>query len=185
MTHVDAIVLAGGGARRMDGADKPMQAVGGIPMLQRVISAVADNRTGGRTIVVGPERDGIEGVRWTREDPPGAGPVAALAAALPLTTADTVLVLAADLPLIAPAIPALLHALRRRGPAAVLRTAGRDNYLAAAWRTDDLRERLAAGGDPRNAAMRALYDDTCLRVDDPDGWGRDVDTAEDLRNLSG
>ncbi|MEV0728560.1 NTP transferase domain-containing protein [Polymorphospora sp. NPDC050346] len=74
-----AVLLAGGAARRMAGVDKPAVPVGGRPMRDRVLAAVADAHP---RIVVGPP-DGLPaGVLTAREDPPGSGPVAALAAGL-------------------------------------------------------------------------------------------------------
>lgn len=49
----DAIVLAGGGAARLDGADKPALDIGGASLLERVLTAVAD---ADRIVVVGPVR---------------------------------------------------------------------------------------------------------------------------------
>jgi MobA-like NTP transferase domain len=107
-TGYDAIVLAGGAARRLGGADKPALAVGGVSLLERVVAACAD---AGTVVVVGPPRPLDRAVRWTREHPAGAGPVAAIAAGLPLTTRTLVAVLAADLPFIAPALPLLRAAV--------------------------------------------------------------------------
>ncbi|MEV0587769.1 NTP transferase domain-containing protein [Nonomuraea sp. NPDC050310] len=87
-------MLAGGAARRMSGADKPGMTVGARSLLERVVAAVAD---AGRVVVVGPARD-LDGVVFTREDPPGGGPVRALRAGLAEVTAPQVVVLAADLP---------------------------------------------------------------------------------------
>ena len=42
----DAVVLAGGAARRLGGADKPGVRVGGRALLDRVLTACADARTG-------------------------------------------------------------------------------------------------------------------------------------------
>ena len=77
-TAFDAVVLAGGSARRLGGADKPGLAVGGATMLDRVLAACADART---TVVVGPERTTARPVRGARERPPGGGPVAVIARA--------------------------------------------------------------------------------------------------------
>lgn len=96
MTPYDVIVPAGGAARRLGGADKPGLTVGETTLLDRVLAACAGART---TVVVGPARPTARsGVRWTREQPPGGGPVAAVAAGLGLVDAGTVLLLAADLP---------------------------------------------------------------------------------------
>ncbi|MFG3347695.1 DUF6457 domain-containing protein [Streptomyces sp. NPDC048018] len=78
-TAYDAIVLAGGAARRLGGADKPGVRVGGRPLLDRVLAGCRD---AGRTVVVAEPRATARPVEWTREEPPGGGPVAALAAGL-------------------------------------------------------------------------------------------------------
>ncbi|MFM9449175.1 DUF6457 domain-containing protein [Streptomyces acidiscabies] len=95
----DAIVLAGGGARRLGGADKPGVRVGGRTLLDRVLGACAD---AGVTVVVAAPRPTARPVDWAREDPPGGGPVAALDAGLLRTRADRVVLLSADLPFLAP-----------------------------------------------------------------------------------
>ncbi len=91
----DAVVLAGGAARRLGGEDKPGVRVGGRTLLDRVLAACAD---AGRTVVVAEPRATARPVEWAREDPPGGGPVAALDAGLRRTAAPYVLVLSADLP---------------------------------------------------------------------------------------
>ncbi|MGW5420618.1 DUF6457 domain-containing protein [Streptomyces sp. NPDC003943] len=78
-TAYDAIVLAGGSARRLGGADKPGVRVGGRALLDRVLAGCRD---AGRTVVVAAPRATARPVEWTREDPPGGGPVAALDAGL-------------------------------------------------------------------------------------------------------
>ncbi|MEE4545309.1 NTP transferase domain-containing protein [Streptomyces sp. V4-01] len=75
----DAVVLAGGAARRLGGADKPALPVGGRMLLDRVLAACPGARA---TVVVGPRRPTSRPVRWTREDPAGGGPLPALAAGL-------------------------------------------------------------------------------------------------------
>ncbi|PWJ25830.1 molybdopterin-guanine dinucleotide biosynthesis protein A [Branchiibius hedensis] len=172
----DAIVLAGGAGSRLGGPDKPDHLVGGRSMLERVVASVAGAR---RVIVVGPERTAIGGVRWVLEDPPGGGPVAAVAAGLPATGEAVTLLLAADLPFVAAAIEPLLAALGRDDDAVALADAGgRINFLAAAWRTQALREAVAALPDPAGRPMRALG--IPRAVPDPAGWGDDCDTPEQL-----
>lgn len=111
-----AVVLAGGAARRMGGVDKPALPVGGRPMRDRVLAAVSDATP---KVLVGAADTVPEGVRVTREDPPGGGPVAAAAAGLALLGPDTevVALLAADLPLLTrTAIGDLLNHLDRETP---------------------------------------------------------------------
>jgi molybdopterin molybdotransferase len=168
-----AIVLAGGASTRL-GADKPEQRVGGRRLLDIALAAVADADT---VVVVGPSRDVPAGVTVVCEDPPGRGPVAALAAglaALPDGPADIV-VLAADLPRITPtAVTALATA---RGDAPVVLAVddnGRRQYLTAVWDSAALAAALTA--DP--SRMRDLLPGnavTCHVVDVDD-----VDTPEQL-----
>lgn len=175
----DAIVLAGGRGRRLDGADKAALIVGDTSLLERVVTAVAG---AGTVVVVGPPRDLPRTVLWCREEPVGGGPVAAIATGFARTSADVVVVLATDLPAIAPAVPVLLAALADGAPAALLVDEhGRVNNLAAAWRRSALAAALAAVGEPRGAAVRSLVATvTPALVPDPSGWGRDCDTWDDL-----
>ncbi|MFE6777735.1 NTP transferase domain-containing protein [Streptomyces sp. NPDC057702] len=139
MTY-DAVVLAGGAARRLGGADKPSLSVGGRSLLDRVLGACGD---AGRTVVVGPRRPTVRSVRWVREDPPGGGPVAGLAAGLRETTAEVVLVLSADLPFMTRETVGALLAIPPGDEGAQLVDArGREQPLAAAYRAEPLRREL-------------------------------------------
>ena len=170
LTDYDTIVLAGGAARRLGGADKPALSVGGRPLLDRVLAACPGAAI---TVVVGPHRPTARTVVRALEDPPGGGPLAALDAGLRHTTAPTVLVLSADLPfLTAATVHTLLAAATGTSGAAesgdgahdgaasredavlpgpdaardgaMLRDAsGRDQPLVAAYRTEPLRRGLA------------------------------------------
>ncbi|WP_435975097.1 NTP transferase domain-containing protein [Streptomyces sp. Qhu_M48] len=142
-TAHDAVVLAGGAAERLGGADKPGVRVGGRPLLDRVLSAC---RGADRTVVVGDPRPTSRPVRWTREDPPGGGPLAALGAGVRETGADVLLVLSADLPFLdEDTVRRLLGALAEdpAAEAALLIDAdGRDQPLVAAYRGAPLRREL-------------------------------------------
>ncbi|MEU6113940.1 DUF6457 domain-containing protein [Streptomyces sp. NPDC047117] len=193
-TDYDTIVPAGGAARRLGGADKPALAVGGRSLLDRVLAACPG---AARTVVVGPERPTIRPVVTTREDPPGAGPVAALDAGLRHTTAGTVLVLSADLPfLTTTTVDALLAAVAdtegsQGGPAgadgALLVDAdGRDQPLVAAYRAGALRRALetlrTAHGGLAGLPLRALLAELTVRRvrDDTATASYDCDTWEAL-----
>jgi len=182
MRPFDAIVLAGGAARRLGGADKPLERVRGMTLLEHVLAAVGQ---AGRRIVVGPRRriDARPPLIWVREEPPGSGPACAIAVGAQQARAGIVLILAADMPFIAPAIPALIDALSAdaRADAALLRSGGRDGYLAAAWRRAALASSLSAQPPSPGASARSLYRDRRIAaVEDAGGWGRDCDTWEDL-----
>ncbi|MFG2056271.1 molybdenum cofactor guanylyltransferase [Micromonospora sp. NPDC048930] len=191
-TAYAAVVLSGGAARRMGGVDKPARPIGGRPMLHRVLAAVADAAP---RIVVGPAGPVPEGVRVTREDPPGGGPVAATAAGLALLdpTTTTVALLAADLPLLTPAaVAALLGALdgSTADGACYLDGDGRRQQLCGVWRIAALRaavDRLAAerGGTVDGAPVRRLLAGMAVREVSWSGSGPppwfDCDTDEDVR----
>lgn len=182
----DAVVLAGGAARRLGGADKPGVRVGGRALLDRVLAACAGACT---TVVVAAPRPTVRPVRWAREEPPGAGPVAALAAGLRHTTAEHAVVLSADLPFLRPAtLRRLLAALHETGADGALLTDadGRDQPLVAAYRTAALRRELAAlaaahdglTGLPLRRLTGALR---LTRVPDPHA-SFDCDTWDDIVN---
>ncbi|MFD4315744.1 NTP transferase domain-containing protein [Streptomyces sp. NPDC058548] len=147
-TPYDAVVLAGGAAQRLGGADKPGVRVGGRALLDRVLAAC---RGADRTVVVGDSRPTVRPVRWTREDPPGGGPLAALdagvCAGVGESGADVLLVLSADLPFLdEDTVHRLLGALADApdAEAALLTDAGgRDQPLVAAYRAAPLRRELA------------------------------------------
>ncbi|AQS72061.1 molybdenum cofactor guanylyltransferase [Streptomyces pactum] len=137
-------MLAGGAARRLGGADKPGLRVGGRALLDRVLAACAGART---TVVVADPRPTPRPVTWAREEPPGGGPLAALAAGLRHTTAERVVVLSADLPFLAgPTVGRLLSALAASDADGVLLSDadGRDQPLVAAYRAPVLYRELAA-----------------------------------------
>ncbi|MEU0954405.1 DUF6457 domain-containing protein [Streptomyces niveus] len=143
-TAHDAIVLAGGAAKRLGGVDKPAVSVGGRALLDRVLGACGG---AGRTVVVGGRRPTIRPVRWAREEPPGGGPVAALDAGVRQIEADTVLVLSADLPFLkretTSRLLGVLMADGEREGAMLVDADGRDQPLVAAYRTEPLRREIA------------------------------------------
>lgn len=141
----DAVILAGGAARRMGGAAKPDEDVGGRSMLAWVADAVA---AAGRIVVVGPRRPVPDGsaARFVgvQEDPPGAGPVPALAAGLTRVRASQVALLAADLPFLrAEHIDRLRAALDAAAGAVLVDDSGRPQWLCGVWRTAPLATALA------------------------------------------
>jgi molybdopterin-guanine dinucleotide biosynthesis protein A len=116
------------------------------------------------------------------EDPPGSGPVAALAAglaALPDGPAD-VAVLAADLPRITPAAVAALAAARGDAKDALaVDDGGRVQYLAAVW------DSAALAGALVTAASRVRDLLPCNTVTAAVGGVDDVDTPHQLAAARG
>lgn len=190
MNALDAIILAGGRARRLGGASKPDLVVGGRRLLATAIDAARS--AGCRTIaVVGPPTLDAPGCLVVRENPPFGGPVAALAAglsALPAASTasadDDVLVLACDLPG-SPVAVALLVAARETSPDAdgvcLVDDTGRRQWLAAVYARRALARAVdALGGDVDGAAVRRLAASLDLTVVPDDGSTHDIDTWSDF-----
>ncbi|MFG1884637.1 molybdenum cofactor guanylyltransferase [Micromonospora sp. NPDC049102] len=150
-----AVVLAGGAARRMGGVDKPALPVGGRSMRDRVLAAVGDATP---CVLVGPGGGVPDGVRVTREDPPGGGPVAATAAGLALLDFDTTLValLAADLPLLTRA--AIGDLLNHLAPPTTPPSAGRPDSLSGPGALADSPAPAALADSPSGRRAGAVPD---------------------------
>ena len=168
----DALVLAGGEARRLGGRDKVALVVGGVPLLDRVLAACASAQ---QTVVVGPHRSTSRPVTWCREDPPGGGPVPALRAGLVHVTAERVAVLAADLPFLTPDV---VEQLVDRAPA-VLSDGQREQWLCGAWDTALLRAAADDAG-PRLGELLARLRPTVMTWPGPAAPWTDCDTEEEL-----
>ncbi|GGM56101.1 molybdenum cofactor guanylyltransferase [Longimycelium tulufanense] len=181
-----AIVLAGGTGRRLGGVDKPGLRVGDRTLLDRALSAVSGAEP---VVVVGPFRPGLTGVVQTREEPPGAGPLAALVAGLAHVppTVREVAVFAADLVAVAPStVERLRGALRDETDAdgaVLVDEHAAVQWLIGVWRTDALRAALPdrTAGHSLRAALGRI-----TRVDVPawPGEALDVDTPEDLARVT-
>lgn len=171
----DAIVLAGGESRRM-GVDKVAVDVGGTPMLERVLSAVAGAQS---RVVVGPQRDTSLAVVWCREEPAGGGPAAGLRAGLDHIGNDMVVVLAADQPFTDRGVVAeLLSGIGAADGAVAVDGAGRPQWLCSAWRADALRRARLGPGVSLHATLGTL-DWLPVRADVLATF--DCDTPQDLR----
>ncbi|MFF2958313.1 NTP transferase domain-containing protein [Streptomyces sp. NPDC057963] len=185
MTAYDAIVLAGGAAKRLGGADKPGIRVGGRALLDRVLAACAGAST---TVVVGGRRPTARAVTWTREEPQGGGPLAALDAGVRRTGAEWVLVLSADLPFLGVSTVGALLATARDGEregALCTDQDGRDQPLVAVYRGEPLRRELALiateHGGLSGLPLRLLTNELDLaRVEAGPLAAFDCDTWEDI-----
>jgi len=161
-----AIVLTGGRSRRL-GTDKATVVVAGLRMIDRVVAQLPAVPI----VVVGPD-PGIPGVTVTREDPPGGGPAAALAAGLRHARTPWVAVIAADMPF---AVPMLLS-LPRTGQAVVPTADGHPQPLCAWYRTSALR-----GLGPGVSLRTVLGDLDVHYVEVAARTIADIDTPADLR----
>ena len=178
------LLLTGGASARL-GAPKAEVRRDGERLADRgarLLRAVCDP-----ALEVGP---GVSPLPAVREDPPGGGPLAAVAAGAAALRARgstaAVLVLAVDLPFVD---VGLLRWLADRAPAGTLvpRVAGLAQPLCARYAADDVAvaaSRLAAGA----SSMRALLATLAVTYVDESEWGSvappdafaDVDTPDAL-----
>ena len=172
----DAIILAGGRSQRLGGVDKPTVTIGATTLLDRTVSAV----TGAERIVIAGDAK-VDGCVSAIEPEPFGGPVSGIAAALPHTSADRILVVACDHPFIDRAVSSLVNATP--GPDGVVgvdQSGQRQNLLACLSRMS-LAEALASLESPTGVSMRQLLGTLDVReivVDDRAAF--DVDTWDDV-----
>lgn len=177
------VVLAGGGSTRL-GQDKTRVELAGVPVLDHLLLGLAAAVPGVLVTVVGEPRPTAVTVTWRREEPPGGGPVAAIAAGAAGVPDDGVLaVLAGDQPFAAVLVPRLAHALERAGDGVDSVLArdpdGRDQLLLGVHRWGPLR--AAVGDEPNGRSVRSVV--RGLRLEHLVGAAHevlDVDTAADL-----
>jgi hypothetical protein len=82
----------------------------------------------------------LAGAVFVREDPPGGGPVPALAAGLSRVTAPWLVLLAGDLPFLSPPhVTALLAAARPGTGVVMVDDDGREQWLVGVWPVPELR----------------------------------------------
>ena len=193
----------------MGGADKTALPFGGTTVLDHLLDSLPATWP---TVCVGEPRPTRRDVGWTRESPPGGGPVAGMAAGLARVATPVVVLLAGDLPFAGPAAAHLASVLV--GPPAPSTPAvaeisrhmwrelsatsegeeaagvlavdgeGRAQPLLAAYRTDTLRAALPA--QSRGARLRdVIARVTVRRVPTDDLACLDVDTPEALAEALG
>lgn len=190
MTDVQAIILTGGRASRLDGIPKALVRLEGATLLERAVDAA---RTAGAApvIIAGPEvRPAPDDVRWVREDPVFTGPAAALHAAMSLASADApwTLVLAVDLVRPAEAV-ARLMADRELLPAdtdgvCLGDASSRPQWLTGLYRTAALTRGTASLADEgRDQPVRQIMAELAIAVvRAPDEVVADIDTWQDLQD---
>lgn len=180
----DAVVLAGGAGRRMGGVDKAAVRLQGVRLVDRVAHAAQRAGAAGVTIV-GPESTAADDCARVREDPPGGGPLAAVAAALPLVEHDWTMLLSCDLQQPAAVCRALMAALREDFETegiVLVDQRGRHQWLAGVYSTHMLRRSLGTlGHDPAGLPVKLLFANARLReVPVANAIAADIDTPEDL-----
>lgn len=183
-----------------------MVEVGGRTLLDRVVEAcveavhaarpsateaaeIAHARAanGPAIVVVGPRRPTSRQVAWVREDPPGGGPVAAIAAGLSVCRAPYVGVFAADLPFLDAATVHSLWTALGESPehdgAVAVDEDGREQWLTAVYRRDALAAKIADQGADKVHGLplrRLAAQLRLLRITPTGQTVLDCDTWEDV-----
>lgn len=179
------VLLSGGEAVRLGGADKATIEVGGRTLLEHSLRALTDAT---EVVVVGDQVPTSRPVTFTREDPRGGGPVAGLLAGLDAFAhrPGLLVVLAVDMPLVTErTVRRLVESVTGDG-AVVVDGSGRTQYLCAAYSVAAVERARDALDDPsgHGLAMRRFVADLGLaEVADTDDETRDLDTWDDLVEL--
>lgn len=180
--RVVGVLLTGGGSRRL-GADKARLRLGNSTLAERAADRL--DAVCAAVVEAGP---GHSGRPHVVEDPPGAGPLAALVAAARAEPADAYLLLAVDMPRVD--VPLLRLLATWPSPASVVPVVGgRSQLVCARWSAAAVasaRDLLDAG----ERSLRALEAATpVVHLHDewrgaagPDAFA-DVDTADDAAAL--
>ena len=194
--QVGAIILAGGGGRRLGGFSKSDLTIDGTRFLDQIISTLrADGVPDSRIVVVGPDSlDVPEGIALTFEDPPRGGPSAGIVAGLKFLgyeggaakTDDLVLITTCDAPFSASARRVLVDALEQADAdvAAVRDRAGVLQQLLAVYRVQGLLDAIAKAPRTHNRAVKKLVADLeFIEVEVDPHMEIDVDTWDDYKRL--
>ena len=196
----DAVILSGGRSSRLGGVPKSGLVHDGATLLEHALRAA---HGAAAVAVVGPDPGTLpEGVLTCREDPPFAGPAAAIAAGLdalerhrrgeprPRTAAPFTLVLACDMPRAGAAVQALLEATGGDPPGDGLMAVsadGRRQPLVGLYGTAALLRCITEAeqrGTLENASVFTLLARLEVReVSVPGGSTDDVDTWDDAAAL--
>lgn len=180
------VVLAGGGAVRLDGADKASVELDGRSFLEHALDALVDVD---EVVVLMPEPVRTSRpVTVTLEDPPNGGPAAGLLTGADALSrpADHVVVLAVDMPWVTAAtVRRLLAAAAGRDGAFLVDETGR-RQLAGVVDGARLAAADPGPGERHGLPMHRLLAGLDLaEVRGVDGEERDVDTWADLRDGRG
>lgn len=164
-----AVILAGGLARRMGGGDKPMRAIAGRPLLQRVIDRLAPQCAG---VILNANGDaarfaafGLPVIADNVADFPG--PLAGILAALDWAAANRpgvrwILSAPGDCPFLPVDLVTRLHAARiaENATLAVAASAGQSHPVIGLWDVglrDELRHALVADDIRKVGRFTARY----------------------------
>jgi molybdopterin-guanine dinucleotide biosynthesis protein A len=177
----DSIIVAGGSATRMGGADKAMLplGLGGNALIADVIQSCP-----GKVFIVGYPREigsvANESVTWVPDLNPGGGPAAGIWSGLTKVSSEYVFISAADQTLSQETVCQLIEAASGKDGAWAIRSDGSGQPLCASVRTELLRELLAATQGVNQSPLRLLSNLKMVGVNVNPNQVVDFDTWQDV-----
>lgn len=177
----DSIIVAGGSATRMGGADKAMLplGLGGNALIADVIQSCP-----GKVFIVGYPREigtvANESVTWVPDLNPGGGPAAGIWSAITKVSSEYVFISAADQTLSQETVGKLVTAASGNDGAWAIRSDGSGQPLCACVRTESLRELLAATQGVNQSPLRLLSNLKMVGVNVNPNQVVDFDTWQDV-----
>lgn len=178
-----AVILAGGTAARMGGADKASIELHGRTLLSYALDAVID---AGEVVVLGEWVHTTRPVTFTREDPPLGGPAAGLLHGLAsfARRPAQLVVLAVDMPFVSMGTVSRLRAAATGHEGAVLVDDTDHRQLALLLDTAALERVRPPLGDEFGMPLHRLFADLDLAgVPAIEQEAHDIDGWDDLRDL--
>lgn len=176
---VTAVILAGGRGSRMGGIDKACAVAGDARLIDHVLSSLTSYP---RIVVSSRQPQGLPAdVTVVAEDPPFAGPLAAISRGIAEVTTPYTFLTTVDAPLAALLLPSLTAAIGDQSAAVIHSREGFLEPLIALWKSADLAVALATTGT--DGAARKLYSPGSYVEVEGDGSERDYDTLEELEKF--
>jgi molybdopterin-guanine dinucleotide biosynthesis protein A len=179
-----ALILTGGTSNRF-GSDKSEAIFDGKALIDFLISSIPEAVP---IVVVGPDRDNFPNcIDVIQEIPQGGGPVAGIAAGLPLIQTEYVAIFATDMPFSAALIPFLFEKLSNDSDGVtVIDEEGFQQPFSGLYRLSSLKRVLQDSQPLINTSMRVLLHKlkiakVNLNVEDSH-FLTDIDTQADLSN---
>jgi molybdopterin-guanine dinucleotide biosynthesis protein A len=125
----------------------------GEPLIARILKGLPK----GEVIISGPEfEQNIRKITFVQENPPGGGPVAAIAAAMALVESPDVFLIATDMPFAGEIVNRLLVQNFSSNALIPVDALGKRQPLCARYKTRALLQALKILGDPNDKSMRSL-----------------------------
>ena len=179
---MSVVLLTGGKGTRMGGVSKAELTLNGYTFRNRILLALISVP---QIIVVGPTFTAENPkISFTREQPIGGGPVAAISAAIPLVGHEFVGILSVDAPFAVSPLLEMYRVMEQDSidEALVATDGNHESYLVSVYRRDALIRALSQLGKAENASMKSLLSHIEYgSVQFPRHQLIDVNTPEDLK----